>query len=165
MSNIPQLCAVAPLLGYASFTDIATRTISDRVSVAVLTIGIIGRLSLGGVEVATSLAVAFAIFAVLLIPFSRAMLGGGDVKLIAALAAGFAPLQSLAFLQTTALAGGVLGLSYLAARSFTPTVALQPHAGLLHRVAAVEMRRIGRHAPLPYGVAIAVGALVTVLEP
>lgn len=167
MSNIMQLCSVTPLLAYTAVTDIATRTISDRVSLAVLATGLVGRLSLGGVAAAASAGVALAVFAVLLLSFHRAILGGGDVKLITALAAGFAPLQSIAFLQATALAGGVLGLAYLAARplalALVPRLALRPHANLLHRVATVEVRRIGRRASLPYGVAIAIGAIVAVM--
>jgi prepilin peptidase CpaA len=71
------------------------------------------------------------------------MMGGGDVKLAAALALWFSPASTLKFLLLMSLAGGVLTLGVIA----------------LHRL----KRREGK-PEIPYGVAIAFGGLVILTQ-
>ena len=71
------------------------------------------------------------------------MMGGGDVKLAAALALWFAPADTVKFLVLMSLAGGVLTLAILA----------------WHRV----KKRPGR-PEIPYGVAIAFGGLAILAQ-
>jgi prepilin peptidase CpaA len=71
------------------------------------------------------------------------MMGGGDVKLAAALALWFSPFATLKFLVLTSLAGGVLTLVIL----------------VWHRAKEREGR-----PEIPYGVAIAFGGLAILTQ-
>ena len=150
------------LLGFAAWRDLATRTIPDVVSLAILVLGVVVRCEDGGQAIAISAAVAVLLF-VLLIPLqSFGLIGGGDLKLLAALAFGLSPLASYQMISCVIMAGGVLAAVYLALRRVAPRrVAARPGSrrrSLAHRIWAVELWRIRRGAPLPYGIAIAAGA-------
>ncbi len=71
------------------------------------------------------------------------MMGGGDVKLAAALALWFSPISTVKFLVWMSLAGGVLTIGVVA----------------VHRARG----RTGR-PEIPYGVAIAVGGLAILAQ-
>ena len=84
--------------------------------------------------------------------FMRDLLGGGDVKLLAAATLWYGLDRLPAFLFAVSLAGGLLALAVLLVRA---TGRLRPlPAGRLR--GAVSLRRIN----LPYGVAIALGGLL-----
>ncbi|PZW48407.1 prepilin peptidase CpaA [Humitalea rosea] len=154
------------LLVLAAWRDIATRIIPDEISLSIAAIGIALRLSVGWSPLLWSLATAALLFLALLVLAVRGWLGGGDVKLAAAVAIGLPPYASWDFLLATVLAGGVLGLAYIAGRR----LALRPRrSGGRHpfrRIMAVEARRFRQGGPLPYGVAIAAGgALILLASP
>ena len=100
-------------------------------------------------------AVEFAlVLIVLLLPWSRRMLGGGDVKLAAACAIWMGWERLPTFLLATALAGGLVAVT-TAILALRRTVALGVDKGApLSGVARV------RAAKVPYSVAIAAGAVV-----
>ena len=81
----------APLLVFAAARDIATRLIPDGVSIAIVLAGVSSRLMVGWSEAGTSLAFGVILFIVLLPLAMRGWFGGGDVKLIAAMATGRSP--------------------------------------------------------------------------
>lgn len=87
---------------------------------------------------------AVAVFAGLAALFAFGLMGGGDVKLLAALALWLPVRAYLEMMMWVAVAGGVLTLALL----------------IGHRAA----RRSGR-PEIPYGLAIAAGAAVTLGEP
>jgi prepilin peptidase CpaA len=90
-------------------------------------------------DVAVQLGLALGVFALFTLLFAAGMMGGGDVKLAAALALWFTPMEMLKLAVVMSLAGGVLTLIVL----------------MLHR----RRRKAGKRRPqVPYGVAIAVGA-------
>ncbi|WP_119420719.1 A24 family peptidase [Desertibaculum subflavum] len=81
--------------------------------------------------------------------FSRGIIGGGDVKLLAAIALWAGPHLVFPVLLLTMMSGGLLALIFLA------------HAMLQSRSqvdGAVLARRGLLAAPVPYGIAIAIGA-------
>jgi prepilin peptidase CpaA len=159
---------VCALLLLAAWCDIATRTIPDGVSIALAVVGLIIRAAEGDpMAVASSLLVAACLFAGLVVLHARASFGGGDIKLIVALAIGLAPLETLDFLLATVMAGGVLGAVYLSLRLLPEPAPLlpQPRAWPARRVLALERRRFSRRGPLPYAVAIAAGGILTVMKP
>jgi prepilin peptidase CpaA len=86
---------------------------------------------------------ALVVFVLLALAFQVGMMGGGDVKLAAALALWFSPGATLRFLIYMSLAGGVL------------TVCLW----ILHR----RRKKSGR-PKIPYGVAIAIGGLTILAQ-
>lgn len=160
---------ILALLSFAAWRDLATRTIPDMVSVALVTVGAACRLYDGWESLGLSAATAIAVFLVLLPFHARGLVGGADLKLLAALALGLSPLGLYQLITATALAGGVLAGIYLALRrvlNFRPPkgTSLVRHRFLPFRIAAVESWRIRRGAPLPYGVAIAAGAALVILN-
>ena len=81
--------------------------------------------------------------------FATGAMGGGDVKLLTALALWFRPVWYAQMLVVMALAGGVLALASLAGRRRSRLLTA-PHLPQLPRKS---------DAGLPYGIAIAVGGL------
>ena len=151
------------LLLYVATIDVATRTIPNEICLALALLGIVGQLA-NPMLLAQSTIVAAILFLLLLVLYIKTLIGGGDVKLMVAVAIGLPPLGVIQFLAITALAGGILALVHLAMR-LLPNPALAPSgSSLMRRVYAVERWRHLRHAPLPYGVAIVCGGLWAILN-
>jgi prepilin peptidase CpaA len=149
------------LLTVAAVSDLATRTIPDQACIALALLGFGVRLFAGVTAVAVSVGVAAALFALLVLAHARGALGGGDVKLAAAMAVGLTPAQTYRFVVATAIAGGLLSLLHLLLRRappLAPPVARSAGlASLARRIVVIERWRIRRKGSLPYGIAIACG--------
>ena len=140
------LAALAIALLTAAFTDLRSRQIGNWLN---------GAIALGAPlfwwasglslwpEVAAQLAVALAAFVVLAGLFALRAMGGGDVKLIAALALWLPWKAVLVLVFLMSVAGGVLTLAYL----------------IRHKLAKREEK-----LEIPYGVAIAFGGLWLISE-
>jgi Flp pilus assembly protein protease CpaA len=151
------------LLLYVAVVDIATRLIRNEICLVLALLGIASQFS-NPMHVAESLIAATILFLLLIVIYQRRWIGGGDLKLLVALAIGLPLMGVIQLLTVTALAGGVLALVHLMMR-FLPSPKLAPAgSSLVRRVYAVERWRNLRHAPLPYGVAIACGGIWTVLS-
>jgi prepilin peptidase CpaA len=141
------LLTLAAILVVAAVIDVRTFTISNRLNLTVAMLAPLYWLSIAlspWPGVAIQLAAAAAVFVVLAGAFYAGMMGGGDVKLAAALALWFSPPAIIKFLVLMSLAGGVLTLAVLA----------------WHKA----KRREGR-PEIPYGVAIAFGGLAILAQP
>ena len=140
------LAGLAIALLIAGFTDLRTRQIGNWLTGAVAVTAPLFWWASGLTlwpGVAEQLAVALAAFAVLAVLFALRAMGGGDVKLIAALAL-WLPWQAvLVLLFLMSIAGGVLTLGYL----------------IRHKLARREEK-----LEIPYGVAIAFGGLWLISE-
>ncbi|WP_035978755.1 prepilin peptidase [Bradyrhizobium sp. th.b2] len=151
------------LLLYVATIDVATRLIRNEICLALALLGIVSQLA-SPMQVAQSLIAAAILFLLLLVIYTRGSIGGGDVKLLVALAVGLPLAGVVQLLTVTALAGGVLALAHLVMRNL-PYPRLAPAgSSFARRVYAVERWRHLRHAPLPYGVAIACGGIWTILS-
>src|SRR6185437_10028958 len=99
---------------------------------------------------------------------ARGGLGGGDVKLAAAVCLGLSPFEAWRFVVVTSLAGGILAILHLLGRlalRSSGTIAPAPAGSpSLIRVLRTERWRIARHGSLSYGVAIACGGIWAILE-
>jgi prepilin peptidase CpaA len=140
------LAALAVLLVVAAVIDVRTFTISNRLNLTVALLAPLYWLSVAlspWPGVAIQLAAAGTVFLILAAAFYAGMMGGGDVKLAAALALWFSPIVTIKFLVLMSLAGGVLTLAVVA----------------WHRA----KRREGR-PEIPYGVAIAFGGLAILAQ-
>ena len=151
------------LLLYVATTDIATRLIRNEICLALALLGIAGQLA-RPMQVAQSLIAAAILLLLLSVIYTRGWIGGGDIKLLVALAIGLPLAGVVQLLTITALAGGVLALVHLMMRHL-PYPRLAPAgSSLVRRVYAIERWRNLRHAPLPYGVAIACGGIWAVFS-
>src|SRR3954453_20121724 len=149
------------LLLYVATIDIATRLIRNEICLVLALLGIAGQFA-SPTQVAESLIAATILLLLLLVIYQRGWIGGGDVKLLVALAMGLPIRGVIELLTVTALAGGILAVVHLMMRSL-PYPRLAPAgSSLVRRVYAVERWRHLRHAPLPYGVAIACGGIWTI---
>ncbi len=157
MSPVADIFAVAglALLLAAALHDAAFRTVPNTLCVAVLCCGLVARALAG--QIVPSLLAAALTFAVAALCWRRRWLGGGDVKLLAAVTLLIPPVAVPLLVAWVALSGGALTLPYLLARHRLPVLA-GPHRHLLGRVARTESWRLRRGGPLPYAVAIAAGA-------
>ena len=132
---------LAATLVVAAVIDVRTFTISNRLNLTVMFGAPLYWMSIALTPwpgMAVQIAAGAIVFTLLAGAFYAGMMGGGDVKLAAALALWFSPGGTVKFLVLMSLAGGVLTLGTVA----------------WHRAA----RREGR-PQIPYGVAIAFGAL------
>jgi prepilin peptidase CpaA len=151
------------LLLYVAMLDIATRSIRNEFCLLLALLGIAAQLA-SPTQVAESLVVAAILLLLLLVIYQRKWIGGGDVKLLVALAIGLPLMGVIQMLTITALAGGVLALVHLMMRVL-PYPRLAPAgSSFVRRAYAIERWRHLRHAPLPYGVAIACGGIWTVIS-
>ena len=145
------------LLAWAALHDIGFRTVPNRVSAALLLIGLLLRLIQG--DVLAGLGCGTLVFIVTYVFWRLGWMGGADVKLLTASAVFVPPPMVPTLVIGTSLAGGVLALIYLLGsrwvqRSFGPA---RPSAGLIRRAARCELRRLRLRGPLPYAAAIATG--------
>ena len=140
------LAGLAALLVVAAVIDVRTFTISNRLNLTVALLAPLYWLSIAlspWPGIAIQLAAATAVFLVLAGAFYAGMMGGGDVKLAAALALWFPPVSTVKLLVLMSLAGGVLTLAVVA----------------WHRA----KQREGR-PEIPYGVAIAFGGIAILTQ-
>jgi prepilin peptidase CpaA len=147
------------LLAIAAAADVADRAVPNWISVAMAISGIVAQASVGGWRAAAlSTAVALALGALLVVPWSMRLMGGGDLKLAVGAAAWMGLGRILPFLLATALVGGVLAVPFLKSLA----------AAGREMLVAVSRRRVGAAAPstterkVPFAVAIAVGAVAAV---
>lgn len=153
-------------LALAAWRDLATRTIPNRVPAAIVLIGLPLRAATGGVAgLAWSCAFALLLFAALAAVHARGILGGGDVKLAAAVGLGLPPVSMPQFLAATAISGGVLAAAHLSLRLAPRRTRPPLHAPTLRRIYAIERWRVARRGSLPYGIAIASGGAYAILGP
>ena len=135
------LGALTIALLFAAFTDLKSRRIANWLNV-VIAVAAPAFWWASGLDlwpgIAQQIGVATATFAICAGLFAVRMMGGGDVKLLTALALWVPPAAFLKLVVVMALAGGVLTLVF----------------GAWH----ITRRRRDRIA-IPYGVAIAIGAL------
>jgi len=137
---------LALLLVVAAVIDVRTFTISNRLNLGVALMAPLywwsAHLPLWP-DIGIQVAIAAGVFALLAVAFYAGMMGGGDVKLAAALALWFSPLSTLRFLVLMSIAGGVLTLVVVG----------------IHR-----MKKKPGKPEIPYGVAIAIGGLAILIQ-
>ena len=152
-----------PLLAWAAWSDLASRTIPNAACVALVMVGILQRAPVGLWPMVVSVMIAIATFTALVLVHSSGNLGGGDVKLAAAVLFGLSPIGAFRFGVITIYAGGALALLHLALRLLPPAPHAPVGAALTRRVWRAERWRVRRRAALPYGIAIAFGGTVAFL--
>ena len=164
MSALFALAMLALLLA-AAWRDLLTRTIPDTIALLLLVIGAVARVLDGASVAIACAATALLLFVLLMVAFARGLLGGGDVKVMTALAIGLSPYDCYRFVVATALFGGLLALGYLLLSRRAPTTPAITRQSLFRRILTIEHWRVRRRGPLPYAVAIAAGGAFVLLQP
>lgn len=133
--------ALGILLIIAAITDLRSRIISNRLNLIVAALAPLWWVACGldiWPDMAVQLLVCGVVFTLFAMLFAMGMMGGGDVKLLAALALWFPWQAVLSLVVLMALIGGIVTLVTI----------------VHHRMS----RRIGQ-PEIPYGVAISLAAL------
>jgi prepilin peptidase CpaA len=167
------LAGYLTMLGLAALKDICERRIPNLLTGALAALyPVYVLVSPTPVAWLAALGLAAAVFFVGLGLFARALIGGGDVKLLAALSLWAGPEQFVWFILVTTLAGGVLSLISLCYRCLRGLVeanlatrGLVPASGRPSGSPGGSTDEIpDRSTTLPYGVAIAAGGIAIILE-
>lgn len=147
------ICVFPALMALAAACDVATMTIPNRISIALAGLFFVAawftHLSL--LDTALHAGVGAAALVLMIVAFALGWLGGGDAKLIAAASLWIGPAAAAPFVLFTAVAGGALALALMGARFYG--------APLVTRGPEWLKRLLTPKGAIPYGVAIAVGAI------
>ena len=134
------LVALAIALLFAAFTDVRARRIDNWLNAAIALAAPLfwWACHLGLADIGWQVATAFGAFVVLAVLFALRVMGGGDVKLLAALALWIKPVWFGQLVMVMAIVGGVLTVCF----------------------AAWHIARRSQNKPqIPYGIAIACAGL------
>lgn len=139
------------LLAVAATSDVTTMTIPNGVSIglSLLFVPVAATLGLGWSEIGAHVIIALAVFAACVALFYLNVFGGGDAKLIPAVALWFGWPGLVSFMFWMAVFGGALAACVLVARRVSPRPAHAPEWA---------QRVLDPAEGVPYGLAIAAGA-------
>jgi prepilin peptidase CpaA len=148
------LTAFAALVVYAALSDASRLIIPNWISIALAVIFPIAALSVGAplMGVGLNILFGFGVLAVGFVLFQFNVFGGGDAKLLAAVAIWTGTTAILPFILWTAIAGGVMALVLLTARQLIPAGSYPSFVDHL----------LKKQNGIPYGVAIMFGALMAI---
>ena len=152
--DILRLLLFPALMAFAAASDLFTMTISNRVSLA-LVAGFLVLAVFSGMGLHDMLSHAgagAAVLAVAFVCFAMGWVGGGDAKVAAAAALWFGFGHLLNYLVYASLFGGALTLLLLQFRQWPLPYAFAGQAWLLKLHA--------KETGIPYGIALAIGALM-----
>jgi prepilin peptidase CpaA len=152
--DIARLLLFPALMAFAAASDLFTMTISNRVSLA-LAAGFLALALVSGMglyDILSHLAAGATVLAVAFGCFAMGWVGGGDAKIAAAVALWFGFGHLLDYLLYASLFGGALTLLLLQFREWPLPHPFTGQAWLLKLHA--------KESGIPYGIALAIGALM-----
>ncbi|MDX2259734.1 MAG: prepilin peptidase [Hyphomicrobiaceae bacterium] len=143
------------LMILAALNDVGSMTIPNWISAALFgTFVVLAAVcGMGWGPFGLHLLAGFGLLAAGIVLFATGTFGGGDAKLIAAGGFWIGPDLVVQYIAYIAVFGGVLALSILAYRRMIPATSLP--------LPAWALRLYAKDGGIPYGVAIAAGALLT----
>jgi prepilin peptidase CpaA len=156
--DLARLLLFPALMAFAAASDLFTMTISNRVSLA-LVAGFFVLAVAGGMapyEVLSHVGAGGLILVVAFTCFAMGWMGGGDAKVASSVALWFGFAQLMNFLLYASLFGGALTLLLLQFRQWPLPYGLAGQAWL----ARLHDKQTG----IPYGIALALGALMVYPE-
>jgi prepilin peptidase CpaA len=153
----PILIVGMGILAVIAYGDMRTRRIPNGLSATIAILGLVRMIVDGDpITAAHTLAASAVVFAMAFLLFWRGVLGGGDAKLVAAMALLIGYHDLLSFLFLMSLCGGALALAILARdklrlqRWHSPQSTVGPIA-------------LAAQSTVPYGVAIAAAGAITLI--
>lgn len=155
---------VAVAAAAAAYTDVTRGRIPNAIVIVLLSYGLTLRAHDGSHAFFGGLLIGALTFALGAVLFSLRIIGGGDVKFIAAAAAGLGWPDALTFVLYTVLAGGVLGIIVGLARGKLRTIWRNVWAFILPVLAGMRPARpLAAAGKMPYALAIFAGAAALAL--
>jgi prepilin peptidase CpaA len=151
--DIARLSLFPALMAFAASSDLFTMTISNRVSLA-LVAGFLALALLSGMapyDILSHVTAGAIVLAVAFFCFAMGWVGGGDAKVVSAAALWFGFDHLMDFLLYASLFGGALTLLLLQFRQWPLPYAFAGQSWLL--------RLHDKESRIPYGIALAIGAL------
>jgi prepilin peptidase CpaA len=153
------------ILAVIAYGDVRVRRIPNALSLAIAALGL-ARIAFAGDSVAASatLAAAAATFTVTFLLFWRGVIGGGDAKLVAAVALLVGQKELLSFLFLMSLCGGALAAATFARDQLRPQCWRLSGRGrrpVLTEADGSISAPVG--STVPYGVAIAAAGVITLV--
>jgi len=158
------LCFVAILLA-AAWSDLRRLLIPNRLSLAIAALWLAYALAAHAaadppVSLIGAPTVALIIFMAGFGLFMAGLMGGGDVKLLAATALWAGPDLWPELLIVTTICGGAIAVALMTPLGSWFEASIQDAGGLSHLRVSMAPDASRRHRPMPYGLAIAAGGLV-----
>lgn len=157
MAIDPCLAIAILLLLAAAASDVARRIVPNRVCVALGLDGLVMQISAHSLPL--SMLTMLGVFVPAAICWRYRLMGGGDVKLLAAATLLVQPRAVPVLVLAVALAGGLFGLMYWTAGHLLRAPAVERPSDRLRRILRIERHRMYRGFSLPYAVAISCGTL------
>ncbi len=152
--DLARLFLFPALMAFAAASDLFTMTISNRISLALIACFLVlaPASGMGAYEVLLHFAAGATVLVIAFGCFAMGWVGGGDAKVAAAAALWFGFAHLLNYLLYASLFGGALTLLLLQFRQWPLPYALAGQAWL--------MRLHAKESGIPYGIALALGALL-----
>jgi prepilin peptidase CpaA len=152
--DIVRLLLFPAMMAFAAASDLLTMTIPNRVSL-VLVAGFVALALASGMspyDILTHVGAGAAVLVVAFVCFAMGWIGGGDAKVAAAASLWFGFPHLLSYLTCASIYGGALTLLLLQFRQWP----------LPHVLASQDWltRLHARDSGIPYGIALAIGALM-----
>jgi prepilin peptidase CpaA len=154
LTDALRLLLFPAMMAFAASSDLLTMTISNRISLVLVGGYFVLALATGVSmnDVLLHCGAGFLVLAITFVCFSRGWIGGGDAKLAAASALWLGFDHLLAYFVVASLLGGALTILVLKLRAW-------PLPGfLIGREWAERLHE--RDAGIPYGIALAIAALL-----
>lgn len=154
------------LMVWAAISDIRFFILSNRLclSVAILYPVFIASLYFSGYQITLgsigwSIGISLLIFSFLVFLFARGYIGGGDVKLIPAIALWAGPSRILEFLLITTIFGGLVALLIISFRYLKNYISLHKSSEKINFSMSESAESEHEENNIPYGVGISIGGL------
>ncbi len=154
MLDLARLLLFPALRAFAAASDLFTMTIPNRVSLALIACFLLLALftGMGASEILLHVAAGAIVLVVAFGCFAMGWIGGGDAKVAAAAALWFGFVHLMNYLLYASLFGGALTLLLLQFRQWPLPYPLAAQVWLL--------RLHAKESGIPYGIALALGALL-----
>jgi prepilin peptidase CpaA len=152
--DLARLLLFPALMAFAAASDLFTMTISNRVSLVLaggfLVLAVAS--GMGPIDILLHAGAGAVVLAIAFLCFAMGWVGGGDAKIAAAAALWFGFAHLMNYLLYASLFGGALTLLLVQFRQWPLPYALAGQPWLL--------RLHAKESGIPYGIALAIGALM-----
>jgi prepilin peptidase CpaA len=152
--DLARLLLFPALMAFAAASDLFTMTISNRVSLLLAAGFLVLAIAsgMGPTEILLHVGAGAVVLATAFLCFAMGWIGGGDAKIAAAAALWFGFAHLMNYLLYASLFGGALTLMLVQFRQWPLPYALAGQPWLL--------RLHAKESGIPYGIALAIGALM-----